>query len=98
MTPGIDNVTLDGITDKIILDMSKKLKRNSHKYKAAKIIDIPKPNKPEEMRSLSIGPPRDKIIQQAFKQVLEIIFEGISYKKEVDQTEFLQIPPGCGEK
>lgn len=98
MTPGIDDVTLDGITNKIILDMSKKLKSNSHKYKAARKIDIPKPNKPGETRSLSIAPPRDKIIQQAFKQVLEIICEGVSHKKEVEREEFLQIPPGYGEK
>lgn len=98
MVPGIDNVTLDGITDKIILDMSKKLKSNSHKYKAAKRIDISKSNKPGETRPLSIAPPRDKIIQQAFKQVLDIILEGVSDKKEVEYKEFLQILPGHNEK
>lgn len=98
MTPGTDNVNLDGISDKVILDMSKKLKRNAFKYKAARRIDIPKPNKPKETRHLSIASPRDKIIQQAFKQVLEIIFEGVSYKKEVIYEEFIKIPPGQGEK
>jgi len=78
--------------------MSKKLKRNSHKYKAARKIDIPKSNKPGETRLLNIASPRDKIIQQAFKQVLEIIFEGVSHKKEVELEEFQQIPPGYGEK
>jgi len=43
--------------------MSKKLKRNSHKYKAARKIDIPKSNKPGETRLLNIASPRDKIIQ-----------------------------------
>jgi len=78
--------------------MSENLKSNKHKYQALRRVEIPKSNKPQEKRPLSIASPRDKIIQQAFKRVFEIIFEGVSTVKEVNEDTFKATVPGLGDK
>jgi retron-type reverse transcriptase len=98
MTPGQDNITLDGIKSEDIERTHLKLKTRTHTYGTARRVNIPKPGKPGQTRSLTITPPRDKIIQQAFKRILEVIYEGIETRKQVDLTEFKAHPVGYGRK
>ena len=73
MTPGVDNVTLDGIETKFFEDLGREIGSGSFKFKPARRIDIPKPK--GGTRPLSIASPRDKIVQSAMKIILETIFE-----------------------
>jgi retron-type reverse transcriptase len=87
-TPGADPETLDGIDRNWFLETSKKLSKGSYNYSPARRVQIPKPNKPGETRPLTIGNPRDKIIQQAFLNVLQPIFEGSSHWAQCDQVTY----------
>ena len=73
MVPGVDRETLDGITYEWIIRTSEELIHESYKPRPVRRVYIPKPN--GKLRPLGVGSPRDKIIQQAFKLVLETIFE-----------------------
>ena len=98
MTPGVDKETLDGLCAKDVINLHTDLKNRSHLYKPLRRINIPKPGKPHESRSLSIAAPRDKIIQQAFKRVIEIIYEGVRHHKRVDEEEFRRTEVQYGKK
>jgi group II intron reverse transcriptase/maturase len=73
LTKGVDGETLDGISlnwaEKVITE----LKNREFKFKPSRIVLIPKAN--DKMRSLGVPSPRDKVIQQAYKMMLESIFE-----------------------
>lgn len=58
------------------------LKRRLYKFKLLRKINIPKANK-VKIRPLFIIAWKDKIVQQAFKRILEICLEGIIKKKPV---------------
>jgi len=73
MTPGVDGRTLDGISPKFITELSKSLKDESFQFKPVKRTFIPKAN--GKMRSLGIPSPLDKIVQEAMRIVLSIIYE-----------------------
>ena len=73
MTPGTDNLTLDGMSNALIEDMAKSLGRGSFQFKPARRVHIPKAN--GSTRPLAIASPRDKIVQEAMRMVLEVIFE-----------------------
>lgn len=73
MTPGSDNVTLDGLYQGWIDKMQKALRSESYTPKPARRVYIPKPN--GKKRPLGIASPRDKIIQQSLKLILEYILE-----------------------
>ena len=75
MTEGIDEITLDGISLKFLKNLSESLKNESFKFKPARRVMIPKVN--GKLRPLAIASPRDKIVQEAMRMVLEIIFEPI---------------------
>jgi len=98
LTPGTDGLTLDGISANTIVTLSNNLKSNKHKYTVLRKVYIPKSNKPDETRPLSIASPRDKIIQQVFKRVLEIIFEGLATSEEVDEITFKEVETGLNDK
>jgi retron-type reverse transcriptase len=91
-------VTLDGISTQDIIKLSNNLKSNKHNYTTLRRVDIPKSNKSDETRPLSIPSPRDKIIQQAFKRVLEIIFEGVAVIEEVNEETFKEAEIGLNDK
>jgi len=72
-TPGVDNETLDGLTEEWFIKVQKEINTGNLKFKPARRIEIPKAN--GGTRSLGIASPRDKIIQEAMKLVLEAIYE-----------------------
>lgn len=75
MTPGIDNKTLDGYSYEKLQRLSDRLNNESYKCKPVRIVYIPKSN--GKTRPLGIPTIEDRIVQQASKQILEGIFEGI---------------------
>lgn len=78
MTPGGGRMeTLNGLELKWFEETSKKLLSGSYNYRPARRIYIDKPGKSGK-RPLTIGSPRDKIIQRAFLRVLQLIYEGVS--------------------
>jgi len=53
--------------------MIDELKSGIFQFKPTRQVQIPKPNKPGQFRMLSVGSPRDKIIQKALQVILEAI-------------------------
>lgn len=73
MTPGILPETLDGISHETLLEISEKLKNESFTFKPSRRVQIPKAS--GGLRPLTIASPRDKIVQEAIRVILEAIFE-----------------------
>lgn len=73
LTKGVDNITLDGINLDWFNKISKEIRTGAFKFKPSRRITIPKEN--GGVRYISIPSPRDKIIQEAMRMVLEAIFE-----------------------
>jgi len=73
MVEGTDSQTLDGINLKWFRDTSGSLLFESWNPKPSRRVYIPKAN--GKMRPLGISSPRDKIVQQAMKLILEVILE-----------------------
>lgn len=75
MTPGTEDITLDGINlewfDKTAVDILE----GRFKFSPARQILIPKPNKPGEVRPLLIANPREKIVQKALQVLMNTIFD-----------------------
>jgi group II intron reverse transcriptase/maturase len=76
MTPGICPDTLDGISFEWLDKTTKNLKNESFQFKPGRRIQIPKKkNFSKGLRPLTITSPRDKIVQEAIRIILEIVFE-----------------------
>ena len=75
MAPGADGVTLDGISRSWAESTIEALKDRSYKCKPVRRVFIPKAN--GKLRPLGIPCPRDKVVQLAFKRILESVFEPI---------------------
>jgi retron-type reverse transcriptase len=75
MTPGVDRVTLDGVSLGWLEGTIRELKRRSFQFKPSKRIYIPKTN--GKIRPLGIPTPRDKIIQKGIAMLLEKEFETV---------------------
>lgn len=73
MTAGTDKLTLDGISIKYIDDLHDKLKNESWIPQPSKRIYIEKAN--GKKRPLGIPSPRDKIVQESMRKVLENVLE-----------------------
>jgi hypothetical protein len=73
MTPGTDPETLDGTSLKSLTKTINQLKNQSFQFKPVRREYIPKDN--GKMRSLGIPSPRDKIVQEVMRMILERIFE-----------------------
>lgn len=74
MVPGTDLTTLDGINETWFLHTSQDLQWESYKPRPSRRVYIPKAN--GKMRPLGISSPRDKIVQQAMRMVMEVVLEG----------------------
>lgn len=73
MTAGSDKETLDGINYNWFVQTSKELKSGEFKFHPARRVGIPKPK--GGIRYLGVASPRDKIVQEAMRMVLESIYE-----------------------
>lgn len=73
MTPGITPTTLDGFSIEVIHELIEKLKDESFKFSPGRRVMIPKASGGE--RPLTVAPPRDKIVQEVMRMILETIFE-----------------------
>lgn len=74
MTPGIDNKeTLDGIDLLYFKNLTKELETEQYKCRPLKRVYITKMN--GKKRPLSISSPRDKIVQEAMRSILEYVLE-----------------------
>jgi group II intron reverse transcriptase/maturase len=73
MTPGIVPTTLDGMSLEFIKKTIQDLQNESFQFSPGRRILIPKYNGGK--RPLTIGNPRDKIVQEIIRMILEVIFE-----------------------
>ena len=73
MTVGTDGVTLDGFSFQAITGRIASLRDESFQFKPARRTFIPKAN--GKMRPLSISSPRDKIVQEVLRLILETIYD-----------------------
>jgi retron-type reverse transcriptase len=73
MTPGVKPETLDGISKEVLEDIVAKLKNESFQFSPGRRVQIPKPS--GGTRPLTIAPPRDKLVQEAMRMILEAVFE-----------------------
>jgi nicotine oxidoreductase len=78
MTPALEPTTLDGLSEDWINEIIISLKNESFKFKPARKVKIPKPK--GGFRVLSIAGPRDKIVQEAIRIILEAVFDPIFSK------------------
>jgi group II intron reverse transcriptase/maturase len=77
MSEGTTPETLDGLDLNWFKNIVEDLKRGSFDFKPSRQVQIPKVNKQGEFRTLSVGSPRDKIVQKALQVILEAIWEDI---------------------
>ena len=73
MTTGITPTTLDGMSLEVMKEIISKLKDDSFKFSPGRRLEIPKAS--GGTRPLTIAPPRDKIVQEVMRMILEVIFE-----------------------
>lgn len=73
MTESTDKKTLDGYSTQIIDETILKLKDRSFQFHPSKRIYIPKSN--GKLRPLGIPSPRDKIVQEVFRTILNSVYE-----------------------
>lgn len=73
MTKGTDLVTLDGISAPWLEGLSRSLQIEEYSPKPSRRVFIPKPN--GKFRPLGVSSPRDKIVQQAMRIVLEAVLD-----------------------
>lgn len=73
MTPGEDGETLDGMSNEWIQGTIRKMKDRSFQFKPAVRKLIPKPN--GKLRPLGIPTPKDKVVQEAVRTIIEPLFE-----------------------
>ena len=89
MTPGPDKETLDGISEEWFENTSQLLTNQSFRFKPTRRVYIPKAN--GKMRPLGIASPRDKIIQEAYRAILEQVLED----KFSDKSHGFRPSRGC---
>lgn len=73
MTPGINPTTLDGMSIEVISEIIESLKDGTFKFQPGRRVYIPKAN--GDKRPLTIAPPRDKLVQECIRMILEVIYE-----------------------
>lgn len=73
MTPGIKPQTLDGISMQWINETIRAISSQTFEFQPGRRVMIPKSN--GKMRPLTVPPPRDKIVQEVIRMILEVVFE-----------------------
>lgn len=74
MTQTFDG-TLDKIKDKCFINTASQMRNGLYQFSPARRIYIPKPN--GKLRPLTIPCPKDKIVQEGMKFLLETVFESV---------------------
>jgi group II intron reverse transcriptase/maturase len=72
-TKAFGNETLDGITAKWFIETANSFRNGKFNFKPARRVYIPKPN--GKSRPLTMPSPRDKVVQEAMRFLLELIYE-----------------------
>lgn len=72
MTKGIGKETLDKISMEWLQKTASELKTNNFKFSPARRVEIPKANS-DKKRPLTIGTPREKIVQKGIQVILQAI-------------------------
>lgn len=73
MTPGIIPTTFDGMSNEVIEEIINSIKDETFQFHPGRRIYIPKAN--GSQRPLTIAPPRDKLVQECIRMILEAIYE-----------------------
>lgn len=73
MTPGLNPSTLDGISLEVFLKTISSLKDGSFQFSPGRRVLIPKVS--GGTRPLTVAPPREKVVQEVMRMILEAIFE-----------------------
>lgn len=73
VTPGINPTTLDGLSLEVIDNIIWKLRTGHFQFSPGRRIHIPKAN--GKQRPITIGNPRDKLVLEVMRMVLEAIYE-----------------------
>jgi group II intron reverse transcriptase/maturase len=73
MTNGVDNTTIDGTSMKTIENIISEMKAEKFQFKPAKRVFIPKAN--GKKRPLGIATPKDRLVQESMRMILEAIYE-----------------------
>jgi group II intron reverse transcriptase/maturase len=75
ITPGVDEVTLDGFSEKRIASIITRLKDGTYRFQPTRRVYIPK--KSGKKRPLGISSGDDKLVQEVVRIILERIYEPI---------------------
>ena len=89
MTPGISPETQDGISNVELEKIIDKLRTEKFQFSPSRRVYIPK--KDGGKRPLSVGNPRDKIVQEVMRMILEAMYE----PKFKDSSHGFRINRGC---
>lgn len=73
MTKGSSPETLDRISNAFFDKTAKDILEGRFKFEPARMIEVPKPNKPGAFRKLQVANPRHKIVQKALQLILQAI-------------------------
>jgi nicotine oxidoreductase len=73
MTPGINPTTLDGISEEVILKIIDSIRNETFDFQPGRRVEIPKAN--GGTRPLTVAPPRDKLVQECMRMILDAIYE-----------------------
>jgi group II intron reverse transcriptase/maturase len=73
ITPGVDEVTLDGFSEERVASIIKQLKDGTYQFQPVRRVLIPKKN--GKKRPLGISSGNDKLVQEVVRIILERIYE-----------------------
>lgn len=73
MTPGITSTTLDGISREVFERIIQQIREGSFNFSPGRRVNIPKPK--GGTRPLTVASPRDKLVQETIRIILEAIYE-----------------------
>ncbi len=75
ITPGVDDVTLDGFSEERVVSIITRLKNGTYRFQPTRRVYIPK--KSGKKRPLGISSGDDKLVQEVVRIILERIYEPI---------------------